>query len=93
MLLALKRVPGETEASFAATGAAACPPRPPRRSWRSRSITRRLSAAISERYVLDDFFNDEVSRRISLRATRAISSFRADAILDGLGYFINKAAS
>jgi len=60
---------------------------------RSGRYNRRLSAAISERYVVDDLWIEEVSRRISLRATRAISSFRADAILDGLGYFINKAAS
>ena len=51
MLLALKRVPGATESSFAAAGWDASPPRPTRRSWRSSSSTRRFEAAISERVV------------------------------------------
>src|SRR3954453_4925001 len=82
MLLALKRVPGETESSLAAAGTACSPPRLARRNWRSSSWTRRFNAAISERYVAEDFLREEVSRRISLRATRAISSFRTDATLD-----------
>src|SRR3954470_11507477 len=82
MLLALKRVPDEIESSLAAAGTAGSPPLFARRRWRSSSWTRRFNAAISERYVVEDFLREEVSRRISFRATRAISSFRTDATLD-----------
>ena len=82
MLLALKRVPGETESSFAATGRDVGPLRSTRRSWRSSSSTRRFKAAISERWVVEDFLREEVSRRISLRETREISSFKTDATFD-----------
>ena len=46
----------------------------------SRVAMRRFSAATSERYCADAFFSFSVSLRSSLRATRAISSFRTDAI-------------
>src|SRR6478736_8173160 len=82
MLLALKRVPGETESSFAATGRDDSPPRPTRRSCRSSSSTRRFNAGISERWVVEDFLREEVSRRISLREIREISSFKTDATFD-----------
>src|SRR6187401_1216456 len=85
MLFALKRALGETESSFAAAGDDDAAVRTARRSWCSSSSTRRFRAAISERWVVDDFFSEKVSRRISLRATRAISSFRTDATFDMVG--------
>jgi hypothetical protein len=82
MLLALKRVPCDAERSSAATWADAVPPLPTRRSWRSISRARRFKAAISERYVAEAFLRAAVSRLTSLRATRAISSFKTDATFD-----------
>jgi len=82
MLLALKRVPGETESSFAAAGEDDSPALPTRRSWRSSSCTRRFNAAISERWVVEDFFRAEASLLISLRAMREISSFKTVATFD-----------
>src|SRR6187551_2308411 len=85
MLLALKRVPGETASSLAAAGAAGSTLRLARRSWRSSSWTRRFKAAISERCVVEDFLRDEVSRRISLREMREISSFKTEAMFGMMG--------
>src|SRR5664279_1848193 len=87
MLLALKRALGETES---AAGGDDFPARPTRRSWRSSSNTRRFRAAISERWVVEAFFREEVSRRISLREIRDISSFRTDATFDiDVGYYMD----
>ena len=82
MLFALKRVPAAAESAFAAAGGDDCPPLPTLRSKRSSSWTRRFKAAISERWVVDDFLRAEVSLRISLREMREISSFRTDATFD-----------
>src|SRR6476660_1490196 len=83
MLFALKRAPGdEAESSLAAAGGDDAAVRPARRSWRSSSSTRRFKAAISERWVVEDFLREEVSRRISLREMREISSFKTDATFD-----------
>jgi len=38
------------------------------------------NAAISERWAAEDFFREEVSRRISLREMREISSFKTEAM-------------
>ena len=82
MLLALKRVPGETESSLAAAATAGSRPRLALRSWRSSACTRRFSAAISDLYVVEDLFSVEVSFLISLREMREISSFKTDAMFD-----------
>jgi hypothetical protein len=44
-----------------------------------------FKAAISERWIVEDFLREAVSRRISLREIREISSFITDAIFDMSG--------
>lgn len=78
---ALKRIAGPGDSTTSEDEFDFCAALPRRRSSCSASSSRRLSSAISDRYVPAAFLRDRVSARISLRATRAIYLLRRAAML------------
>src|SRR6478736_4912034 len=80
--LALKRRLALADSSPGAAAAALRDNLPTCLTCCSSACRRRFNSAICERYWETAFFSDWVSLRVSLRATRAISDLRTEAILD-----------